>query len=233
MDKCMIKSSKTLIAIFVLAMLFIALLIVVREYTVETTRHLSQGITTRLAEVSLRVADDFEHSLNNKLNELQGIADSLAKEDCLPRKDCVLRYAPLLRAAGLKSFAIISPDGQGFCSMTGLPINIEQNSRKNLFERALAGTANIAAEPDGKGSKLVVALPIQQNKKVVAILIGELEGEPMKKACLPGRLAIKPVTWFLTATGACCFRPRRRAVWTNFFRKWRKKGCPPHCVNTC
>ena len=229
----MVKSSKTFIAIVVLAMLFTALLIVVREYTVETTRHLSQDITTRLAEVSLRVADDFEHSIDNKLTELQGITGFLAKEDCLPRKDCVLHYAPLLRAAGLKRFAIINPDGRGFCSMTGLPIDIEQNSKKSLFERALAGTANIAAVPDGKGSKLAVALPIQRNKEIVAVLIGELEDEPMKKACLPGHLAIKPVTWFSTATGACCSRPRRRAVWTGCFRKWRKKGCPPHCVNTC
>lgn len=222
----MVKSSKTLIAIVVLAMLFTALLIVVREYTVETTRHLSQDITTRLAEVSLRVADDFEHSIDNKLAELQGITGFLAKEDCLPRKDCVLHYAPLLRAAGLKRFAIISPDGQGFCSTTGLPIDIEQNSKKSLFERALAGTANIAAVPDGKGSKLAVALPIQRNKEIVAVLIGELEDEPMKKSLFTRAFGDKTCNMVFDGNGRLLFSAAPPGSLDRLFPQMAEKGLP-------
>ncbi|WP_291439537.1 diguanylate cyclase [Desulfovibrio sp.] len=222
----MVKSSKTFIAIVVLAMLFTALLVVVREYTVETTRHLSQDITTRLAEVSLRVADDFEHSLENKLTELQGITGFLAKEDCLPRKDCVLHYAPLLRAAGLKRFAIISPDGQGFCSMTGLSIDIERNSKKSLFERALAGTANIAAVPDGKGSKLAVALPIQRNKEIVAVLIGELEDDPMKKSLFTRAFGDKTCNMVFDGNGRLLFSAAPPGSLDRLFPQMAEKGLP-------
>ena len=222
----MVKSSKTLIAIVVLTALFTALLIVVREYAVETTRHLSQDLTTRLAEVSLRVADDFEHSIENKLNELQEITSFLAQEDCLPRKDCVLHYAPLLRAAGLKRFAIISPDGQGFCSMTGLSIDIEQNSKKSLFERALAGTANIAAVPDGKGSKLAVALPIQRNGTIVAVLIGELEDGPMKKSLFTRAFNDKVCNMVFDGSGRLLFSAAPPGSLDRLFPQMAGKGLP-------
>ena len=69
----MAKPSSTFTTIICIAMFLIALLIVVREYTSETTGHLSQDITTRLAEVSRRVADDFDRNIDSQLNELQNI----------------------------------------------------------------------------------------------------------------------------------------------------------------
>ncbi len=226
MDKSMVKSSKTLIAIVVLAILFTALLLVVREYTVETTRHLSQDITTRLAEVNLRVADDFKQNIENKLEELQGITTFLAQEDCLPRKDCVLRYAPLMHAAGLNSFAIIKPDGQGFCSMTGNPVNVEEGSKKSLFERALAGKANFGAIPDGKGSKLAVALPIERSSTVVAVLVGELEDAPMTKSLLTRAFGDRTCNMVFDDKGRMLFSAAPPGSLDRLFPEMATKGLP-------
>ncbi len=177
----MAKPSSTFTTIICIAMFLIALLIVVREYTSETTGHLSQDITTRLAEVSRRVADDFDRNIDSQLNELQNITSFMAQEDCRQFKKCVLYYAPLLRAAGLKKFALVDLDGKGFCSDKGDAFDLTSTGKEELFYHALSGSAGFAAISDGKGSKIAVAIPLSRNGKVVSILLGELDDSVMKK----------------------------------------------------
>ncbi len=178
----MAKPGNTITTVLCIAMFFATLLMIVREYTRETTRHLSQDITTRLAEVSQRVADEFGQNIDLQINELQSIANFMAQESCTQPSKCVQYYAPLLRAAGLKRFALVALDGTGFCSDGGSAFDLERTNKKDLFLRALSGAASFGAISDGNGGKLAVAVPLSRDGKVTAILLGEFESITMKKS---------------------------------------------------
>ena len=177
----MAKPGSTFATVLCIALFFATLLVIVREYTRETTGHLSQDIITRLAEVSQRAADEFGQNIDLQLNELQSIASFMAQDTCTQPRKCMQNYAPLLRAAGLKKFALVALDGTGFCSESGSAFDLERTLKKDLFLRALSGTAGFGAVSDANGAKLAIAVPLIRDDKVTAILLGEFENNIMKK----------------------------------------------------
>lgn len=178
----MAKPGNTFTTVLCIAMFFTALLMIVREYTRETTGHLTLDITSRLVEVSQRVADEFGQNIDIQLSELQSIANFMAQENCTQPSKCVQYYGALLRAAGLKRFALVALDGTGFCSESGSAFDLARTNKKDLFLRALSGTVGFGAISDGNGGKLAISVPLIRDGKVTAILLGEFEDSIMKKS---------------------------------------------------
>ena len=227
----MVKPGNTFTTVLCIALFFATLLVIVREYTRETTVHLSRDITTRLAEVSQRVADEFELDIEMQLNELQSIANFMAQENCPQPSKCVQHNAPLLRAAGLKQFAVVALDGTGFSSENGSAFDLERTNQKDMFLRALSGTATFGAVFSGSGDsegKLAIAVPLNRDGKVTGILLGEFENSIMKKSLVTRAFGDKTCNMVFDTRGRLLFwaaAPDHDIEKT--FPQLEEKGLPP------
>ena len=224
----MAKPGSTFATVLCIALFFATLLVIVREYTRETTGHLSQDITTRLAEVSQRAADEFGQNIDLQINELQSIASFMAQDTCTQPSKCVQHYAPLLRAAGLKKFALVALDGTGFCSEIGSAFDLERTHKKELFLRALTGTAVFGAISDDNGAKLALAVPLIRDGKVTSILLGEFENNIMKKSLVTRAFGDKTCNMVFDDKGRLLFwavAPGYAIEQT--FPQLEEKGLPP------
>lgn len=224
----MAKPSSTFTTIICIAVFLAALLVVVREYTTETTGHLSQDITTRLTEVSRRVADDFERAIDSQLSGLQHIAKFMAQEDCTPFSKCIPYYAPVLRMAGLKKFALIDMEGKGFCSEQGDAFDLSRTGKEDLYNRARSGSPGFSAISDGKGGKLAVAVPLIRGGKIVAVLMGELENNVMQKSLISRAFGDRTCNMVFDDSGRMLFwgAPPGNDI-GNVFPQLKEKNLPP------
>ena len=90
----------------------------------------------------------------------------------------------------------------------------------------MPGTSNDCRVPDRKGSKLAVALPIQRNKEIVAVLIGELEDEPMKKSLFTRAFGDKTCNMVFDGNGRLLFSAAPPGSLDRLFPQMAEKGLP-------
>lgn len=99
--------AKPVISFAILALLFVAPIFFIHDYSSDVASNISANAIARLGEVNARAGNNFYQTVRATMMEMNGMTKYLAQQNCSASKENVLAVAPLFYAHGSEGSALL------------------------------------------------------------------------------------------------------------------------------
>lgn len=216
--------AKPVISFAILALLFVAPIFFIHDYSSDVASNISANAIARLGEVNARAGSNFYQTVRATMMEMNGMTKYLAQQNCSASKENVLAVAPLFYAHGVRRFSIVDADGKGF---DGSGTEVDHGSDP-AFLRARQGLTHVTTSGGLAGQRvLIIANPLFSQGTLRAVLVSEFPTEALEVNFETWAFSNNTCNLVLDVQGKPLFwAPPPGKTMDDFFASFSEKGLP-------